>query len=200
MAADPTSTVAATGLLQNAADLKAFQRRLRHDGAAGAIQGAYLHGAQRHTPLGDIHGRHNLIAADLRDLAVFDGQRLAQDAAHAGATGASRQQMAWRAEISATHAGTSTLGPASGRELRFRALSVHLLTRGRVYREWQLRDHLAIANQLGLELHAIAHEMAAAERPVPRFLPDFGEIRHGLGQKPPPAEGIDVDGADDIAR
>lgn len=176
-----------------------LQRRCSEDGAPGLIQGHYLHGAYRNTSLEELHGRHNLVAAQLRELSERDGQTISDAAAFASTSVGRRQAMAWRGIVEATHRGSGLFGEPTERGLRYQRLSVHLVSQGRIYKEWVQTDHAAILDQLDLDVVERAAWLAEVEPRRFRFLPDFGEVRHGLGQKPPTEESLEVHGSDAIS-
>lgn len=60
----------------------------------------------------------------------------------------------------ATNMGDSLFGKATGKSVRYLGIADCVMKNNRIYEEWLVRDNLAIVQQLGLDPHEVAKEMA----------------------------------------
>ena len=166
----------------------------------GLIYNHYASNAVVYGSLGTSHTREEVVRATIQRIAEFPERR------------GMAEQVIWSGNdkdgfysshlVSSTgrHLGPGTFGKPTGRTVFSRTIADCMVHQNRVYREWLVRDNMAVVRCLGLDPDEIATRMAAeqASRGVTSH-PVFEGARV-VGQYPPDME-IDttIAGSDDEA-
>ena len=79
-------------------------------------------------------------------------------------------------------------GPPTGRSFITRTVADCMILENKIYREWVVRDNMALLVQLGVDPHAYATRIAAGKFERGEAVPEIAENGRLLGQYPPEAE------------
>lgn len=118
-------------------------------------------------PNGVTVGNESVIAATLATLHEFpDRQLYGEDVIWCEGEGGSKLS-SHRIISTATHAGEGIYGPATGQEVRYRIIADCHVRGDVIDDEWIIRDHSAIARQIGMDARTLA-EMQIGENRAPK--------------------------------
>ena len=79
-------------------------------------------------------------------------------------------------------------GPPTGRSFITRTVADCMILENKIYREWVVRDNMALLVQLGIDPHAYATQVAAGKFARGEAVPEIAESGRLLGQYPPETE------------
>lgn len=125
------------------------------------------------TPLGTSRGTDAVIEGTRATLVEFpDRQLLGEDVLVSG-NAQNGLLSSHRIYSPMTHRGSGRFGAASGRAVRVRTIADCVCRDNRVVHEWLVRDHGAVANQLGLRLSDLAQAWLAQQ---PQWTPPTATV------------------------
>ena len=137
--------------------------RIWAEKSVGLIYSHYDPAVTVHTPSGSTNSVDDVVAGTLAMMQAFpdrDSRLLnvawtgnARDGFYTSHLGSSRM----------TNLGPSAYGPATGRQVRIRHVADCQIKDNRIFNEWLVRDNGALVRQLGLDPHAVARQLAAAD-------------------------------------
>ena len=154
----------------------------------GLIYSHYTHNAVMYTAMGAVYNREDVVRDTI--------QRIAETPDRRGMA----TQVVWRGNdvegFYTSHLVTSTgrhtepggYGKPTGRRFSYRTVADCMILENRIYREWLVRDGMAIVAQLGLDRHAFAQRAAQELFDAGASVPGIAENRRLLGQYPPSGE------------
>ena len=89
---------------------------------------------------------------------------------------------------SGRHTEYGMYGKPTGRTFVARTIADCMILENKIFREWLVRDNMALIVQLGLDPHAFAMDMALKQFEKGQTMVEIGENRRLLGQYPPEAK------------
>lgn len=117
-----------------------------------------------HTLSGPICGAETVVANTAATLQAFPDRRLFGDDVIWADAGEAGFYTSHRITSPMTHLGHGHWGAPTGRRARVRTIADCLVRENRIYREWLMRDGLAMALQLGLDPWPLARQQAQQAR------------------------------------
>ncbi len=154
----------------------------------GLIYTHYTHNAVVYASLGNSYTREEVVRATIQRLAELPDRR------------GMATQVIWSGDdekgFYTSHLVTGTgrhtepgpYGCPTGRTFTARTIADCLVFENRIYREWLVRDNMAILRQLGVDPHPIAERIATDQFAKGFRLEEIAENGHSLGQYPPAVE------------
>ena len=150
----------------------------------GVIYDTYHNNITMHTGTSSLVGIKDVIGNTLATLHAFPDRRLIGQNVIWSKFGEKGYLSSHRILSTATNLGDSNFGPATGKKINFRTVVDCAATNNRIHEEWLVRDNLWIVEQMGLDAHALAKEMA--KHPKTKALPsNFGLNESMEGQYMP---------------
>ncbi len=157
----------------------------------GLIYSHYTHNAVMYTSLGTLYSREDVVRDTIQRLVEFPDRR------------GMATQVVWRGNdvdgFYTSHLVTSTgrhtepgpYGKPTGRRFSTRTVADCMVFENRIFREWLVRDNMAVVAQLGLDRHAVAQRAAREMLDAGGTVLEVAENARLLGQYPP-ADAADV--------
>ncbi len=154
----------------------------------GLIYSHYASNAIVYSSLGTSYSREDVVRATIQRISEFPDRR------------GMATQVIWRGDDKdgfytshlVTSAGRHTepgpYGPPTGRNFVARTIADCMVFENRVYREWLVRDNMAMVRQLGLDPNVLAERHAAEQFAKGATLTELGENGRLLGQYGPEDE------------
>ena len=151
----------------------------------GLIYTHYTHNAVMYTTLGALYSREDVVRDTIQRIAEFPDRR------------GMATQVIWRGDDQAgfytSHLVTSTgrhtepsgYGRPTGRRFTTRTVADCMVFENRIFREWLVRDNLAVVLQLGLDRHAMAQAAALELFNAGTTVLEIAENQRTPGQYPP---------------
>ena len=153
--------------------------------AIGKLYDYYATAMKIHTSDGDIVGRDKVIEGTIQALAAFPDRRLYGDEV----IWAGNDDDGWFSSHRLIHRGhnwgATAYGPATGREITYRAIADCAVKDNVIYEEWLVRDELSLVTQLGFNGFDLAKRLAAKDERVTRRIEVPSETDRLRGQMPP---------------
>jgi len=155
---------------------------------AGLIYSHYAANAVVYSSLGVSYSREDVVRATIQRIVEFPDRR------------GMATQVIWRGDDEAgfytshlvtgsgRHTEPGPYGPPTGRGFVTRTIADCMVLENRVYREWLVRDNMALLRQLGVDPGPVAERMAAEQHASGFTLTEVAENGRLLGQYPPEAE------------
>lgn len=130
----------------------------------GVIYDTYHNNVTMHCGSFNLVGIKDVISNTLQTLHAFPDRRLIGQNVIWSGHGANGFLSSHRVMSTATNLGDSNFGPATRRKINFRTVIDCAVSNNRIYEEWLVRDNLWIVNQLGLDPHEVAKNMAESSK------------------------------------
>ena len=130
----------------------------------GLIATHYAPDIRVHMMTGPVDGMDGVIAGTARTLSAFPDRTLTGEAVIWSDEGNQTFLSSHRITSTATNLGTSELGPATGRKIRFTTIADCLCKANWIIEEWLVRDYSGMALALGYQPRVIAKTHAAEDR------------------------------------
>lgn len=134
--------------------------RIWEEKGVGVIYDTYGNECIVHSGDGVSSGVSGVIKNTLATLHAFPDRRLIAEDIVWSQDSADTFFSSHRILSTATNLGDSNFGPATGKKIFFRTVADCAIKNNIIYEEWLARDNLWIVEQLGLDAHALAKEMA----------------------------------------
>ncbi len=171
------------------ADIVDYIIRVTHEiweeKAIGKLYDYYANTIQIHTSGGTIHGRDKVLASTIATLAAYPDRRLYGNEVIWGTENKRETYTSHRLTHTGTNRGWSLYGPATGKQVNYRAIADCLCRQNMIIEEWLVRDELTLIHQLGLNPIQTARAMALNDVENGRIFPVVGDVERGIGQYPP---------------
>ena len=129
----------------------------------GLIATHYAPDIRVHMMTGPVDGMDGVIAGTARTLSAFPDRTLTGEAVIWSDEGDQTFLSSHRITSTATNLGTSELGPATGRKIRFTTIADCLCKDNLIIEEWLVRDYSGMALALGLQPRTVAKAHALAD-------------------------------------
>jgi predicted ester cyclase len=129
----------------------------------GLIATHYAPDIRVHMMTGPVDGMDGVIAGTARTLSAFPDRTLTGEAVIWSDKGDQTFLSSHRITSTATNLGTSELGPATGRKIRFTTIADCLCKANLIIEEWLVRDYSGMALALGFNPREIAQIHALAD-------------------------------------
>ncbi len=154
----------------------------------GLIYTHYTHNCVAYSSLGTVYNREDVVRETIQRIVELPDRR------------GMATQVIWRGNdvdgFYTSHLVTGTgrhteygmYGRPTGRTFAARTIADCLIFENKIYREWLIRDNMALIVQLGLDPHAFALDMAMKQFEKGQSMVEIGENRRLLGQYPPESE------------
>ena len=151
----------------------------------GLIYTHYTHNCVAYSSLGTVYNREDVVRETIQRIVELPDRR------------GMATQVIWRGNdvdgFYTSHLVTGTgrhteygmYGKATGRSFAARTIADCMILENKIYREWLVRDNMALIVQLGLNPHDFAMEMAAKQFSQGQTMVEIGENRRLIGQYPP---------------
>ncbi len=131
----------------------------------GSIARYYAPDSVIHTLGGPVHGSEAVINNTIQTLAAFPDRRLLAENVIWGGNDKEGFYTSHRIiNPDMTNLGHSEFGPPTGKQVTARTLVDCLVKDNQVYEEWLMRDNMGLVQQLGFDPHAVAQQLADANR------------------------------------
>jgi predicted ester cyclase len=153
----------------------------------GLIYTHYTHNCVAYSSLGTVYNREDIVRETIQRIVELPDRR------------GLATQVIWRGDdvngFYTSHLVTGTgrhteygmYGPPTGRTFVARTIADCMILENKIYREWLVRDNMALIIQLGLDPVAFASDMARKQFEKGQTVVEIGENRRLLGQYPPEA-------------
>jgi predicted ester cyclase len=154
----------------------------------GLIYTHYTHNCVAYSSLGTVYNREDVVRETIQRIVELPDRR------------GMATQVIWRGDdvsgFYTSHLVTGTgrhteygmYGKPTGRTFAARTIADCMILENKIYREWLVRDNMALIVQLGLDPHAFAAEMARKQFEKGQTIVEIGENRRMIGQYPPEAK------------
>jgi predicted ester cyclase len=129
----------------------------------GLIATHYAPDIRVHMMTGPVDGMDGVIAGTARTLSAFPDRTLTGEAVIWSDEGDQTYLSSHRITSTATNLGTSELGPATGRKIRFTTIADCLCKANLIIEEWLVRDYSGMALALGFHPRDVATAHAQAD-------------------------------------
>jgi predicted ester cyclase len=129
----------------------------------GLIATHYAPDIRVHMMTGPVDGMDGVIAGTSRTLSAFPDRTLTGEAVIWSDEGDQTYLSSHRITSTATNLGTSELGPATGRKIRFTTIADCLCRANLIIEEWLVRDYSGMALALGYQPRTVAKAHAQAD-------------------------------------
>jgi predicted ester cyclase len=129
----------------------------------GLIATHYAPHIRVHMMTGPVDGMDGVIAGTSRTLSAFPDRTLTGEAVIWSDEGDQTFLSSHRITSTATNLGTSELGPATGRKIRFTTIADCLCKANLIVEEWLVRDYSGMALALGYQPRDVARSHAQAD-------------------------------------
>jgi pimeloyl-ACP methyl ester carboxylesterase/predicted ester cyclase len=151
----------------------------------GLIYTHYTHNCVAYSSLGTVYNREDVVRETIQRIVELPDRR------------GMATQVVWRGNdvdgFYTSHLVTGTgrhteygmYGKPTGRTFAARTIADCMILENKIYREWLVRDNMALIVQLGLDPHAFAADMAAKQFEKGQTIVEIGENRRMIGQYPP---------------
>ena len=151
----------------------------------GLIYTHYTHNAVLYSSLGTVYNREDVVRETIQRIVELPDRR------------GMATQVVWRGNDvdgfytshlvtgSGRHTEPGMYGKPTGRRFVARTIADCMVFENRIYREWLVRDNMALIAQLGLDRHEFAQKMAQEQLDGGVTLTEIGENRRAIGQYPP---------------
>jgi predicted ester cyclase len=153
----------------------------------GLIYSHYTHNCVAYSSLGTVYNREDVVRETIQRIVELPDRR------------GMATQVIWRGDdvngFYTSHLVTGTgrhteygmYGRPTGRTFVARTIADCMILENRIYREWLVRDNMALIVQLGLDPHAVATDVARKQFEKGQTVLELGDNRRLLGQYPPEA-------------
>ena len=154
----------------------------------GLIYTHYTHNCVAYSSLGTVYNREDVVRETIQRIVELPDRR------------GMATQVIWRGDdvsgFYTSHLVTGTgrhtehgmYGKPTGRSFAARTIADCMIFENKIFREWLVRDNMALVVQLGLDPHAFAADMARAQFDKGQSVVEIGENRRLIGQHPPEVE------------
>ncbi len=154
----------------------------------GLIYTHYTHNAVLYSSLGTVYNREDVVRETIQRIVELPDRR------------GMATQVVWRGNDadgfytshlvtgSGRHTEPGLYGKPTGRRFVARTIADCMVFENRIYREWLVRDNMALIAQLGLDRHAFAQAMAQEQFDAGVTMVEIGDNRRMIGQYPPSDE------------
>ena len=154
----------------------------------GLIYTHYTHNCVAYSSLGTVYNREDVVRETIQRIVELPDRR------------GMATQVIWRGNdvdgFYTSHLVTGTgrhteygmYGKPTGRTFVARTIADCMILENKIFREWLVRDNMALIVQLGLDPHAFAMDMALKQFEKGQTMVEIGENRRLLGQYPPEAK------------
>jgi predicted ester cyclase len=154
----------------------------------GLIYTHYTHNCVAYSSLGTVYNREDIVRETIQRIVELPDRR------------GMATQVIWRGDdingFYTSHLVTGTgrhteygmYGRPTGRPFAARTIADCMILENKIYREWLVRDNMALIAQLGLDVHAFAADMARKQFEKGQSVVEIGENRRLIGQNPPESE------------
>lgn len=132
----------------------------------GRIYDTYHNNTIVHSCSRTSSGISPVIAGTLSHLHAFPDKKVVAEAVIWSEDSPGYYFSSHRSMALASNLGDSEFGPATGRQVHFRAIADCAVHKNRIYEEWLVRDNLSLVRQLGLDARALAAEMNRRQAPA----------------------------------
>ena len=151
----------------------------------GLIYTHYTHNCVAYSSLGTVYNREDIVRETIQRIVELPDRR------------GMATQVIWRGDdvngFYTSHLVTGTgrhteygmFGKPTGRTFVARTIADCMIHENKIYREWLVRDNMALIVQLGLDPHAVATDMARKQFDKGNTVVEIGENRRMIGQYPP---------------
>ena len=151
----------------------------------GLIYTHYTHNCVAYSSLGTVYNREDVVRETIQRIVELPDRR------------GMATQVIWRGDDvngfytshlvtgSGRHTEYGMYGRPTGRPFVARTIADCMVLENKIYREWLVRDNMALIVQLGLDVHAFATEMARKQFERGQTMVEIGENRRAIGQYPP---------------
>lgn len=151
----------------------------------GLIYTHYTHNCVAYSSLGTVYNREDVVRETIQRIVELPDRR------------GMATQVIWRGNdvdgFYTSHLVTGTgrhteygmYGKPTGRTFAARTIADCMILENKIYREWLVRDNMALIVQLGLDPHDFATNMAKKQFEKGQTIVEIGENRRMIGQYPP---------------
>jgi predicted ester cyclase len=151
----------------------------------GLIYTHYTHNCVAYSSLGTVYNREDIVRETIQRIVELPDRR------------GMATQVIWRGDDvngfytshlvtgSGRHTEYGMFGKPTGRTFVARTIADCMIHENKIYREWLVRDNMALIVQLGLDPHAVATDMARKQFEKGNTVVEIGENRRMIGQYPP---------------
>ena len=161
--------------------------RIWEEKGIGVIYQTYHNDVKMHTGTQTINGINAVVSNTLQTLHAFPDRRLIGQNVIWSGNDQEGFYSSHRICSTATNLGDNSFGPATGKKVVFRTTVDCYCYANRIVEEWLVRDNLFIVQQLGLNSHKVAKNMALNSQIKTPALPlHFGASETMNGQLVPP--------------
>lgn len=128
--------------------------------SVGAIRDCYAKDVKVHTAYGETYDLNSVVSNSLQKMVAFPNRGGGHDDIIWEPRGRNGFVSYHRVFNNATHSGHWTYGPPTGKEWANRGVAHCLVREGMFVEEWVIRDEFAVLENLGIDPHRIAAELA----------------------------------------
>lgn len=167
--------------------------------AVGLIDTHYTHNSVVFTPYHTAYSREEIVASTLRTMAGYADRRGYGNEVIWSGDDKNGFYSSHRVTSVCRNTGWTEFGPPTHRKLSWVTVADCMVFENRIYKEWIVRDYLAIVLQLGLNPREVGASMAAKKAAKGESLPDYGDIDRLRGQLPAPETWAGPEADDPVA-
>lgn len=174
--------------------------RIWDERGIGLIDSHYTHNPVVYTPYGTMYSREEMVASTVRAQAGYaDRHGYGNEVIWSG-DDEKGFYSSHRVTSVTRNTGWTEFGPPTHRKVTWVTVADCMVLDNRIYKEWIVRDYLAVVLQLGLNPREVGARMAAAKAAKGETLIDYGDIDRQRGQLPAPESWTGPETDDPAAR